>query len=598
VLLLCGLRYWPGIALGAFLLNWTSGVPLGGAAGIAVGNTLEAVTAAWLLHRVAGFRPALDRLRDVLALVTLAAVASTTLSATLGVTSLWASGVVDRSAVGHLWLVWWSGDALGDLLVAPLLLTWVGAARPPGRWPEAVTLVLGLVLVTSLLFRTRLTSVYAIFPVLVWAALRFGPRGAASAAALLAVMTVWYTLRGFGPFVGPTPTSDLTLLQTFLTLSSVTGLVLAAIMTERVAAERGAHVGEQRFRLMVESVQDYAILQLDPAGRIVSWNAGAERIKGYRADEIIGREFSCFYTPEDAAAGKPAANLREAAERGHCEIEGWRVRKDGSRFWADAVLAAIHDRDGALVGFAKVTRDLTERKQAQESLARTNAELEGFSYSVSHDLRSPLRAIDGYARVLLEDYAAALDAEGQRLLNAVRDNAKRMGQLIDALLRFSRLGRQALKMEPVDITGVARAVLEDLRRAGGDGLPEVSLQNLPSAIGDRTLLQQVLANLVSNAFKFSRTRPRPRVEIAARLEGNEAVYFVRDNGVGFDMAYADKLFQVFTRLHGANEFEGTGVGLALVQRIVERHGGRVWAEGAVNEGATFYFTLPRPPGVV
>ena len=598
MLLLYGLRYWPGIALGAFLLNWTAGVPFEGAAGIAVGNTLEAVTAAWLLHRVAGFRPALERLRDVLVFVTLAALASTTLSATLGVTSLWASGVVDRSAVGSLWLVWWSGDALGDLLVAPLLLTWAHAGWPRGRWPEAGALVVALVLLTTLLLRNPLTYVYAVFPVVVWAAVRLGPRGAATATALIASLTIWHTLRGLGPFVGSTPTGNLALLQTFITLFSVTGLVLAAVTSERSAAEQAAHEGEERFRLLVDSVQDYAIIRLDPAGRVVSWSVGAERIKGYPAQEILGREFSCFYTPEDATAGKPAANLREAAERGRCEIQGWRVRKDGSHFWADAVLTAIRDRDGALVGFAKVTRDLTERKQAQESLARTNAELEGFSYSVSHDLRSPLRAIDGYARVLLEDYAAALDAEGQRLLNAVRDNAKRMGQLIDSLLRFSRLGRQALKLQPIDMTGLARAALEDLRQVPGDGHPEVSLQDLPPAVGDRTLLQQVLANLLSNAFKFSRTRPRPRVEIAARLEGTEAVYFVRDNGVGFDMAYADKLFQVFNRLHGTNEFEGTGVGLALVQRIVERHGGRVWAEGAVNEGATFYFTLPRQRGVV
>src|SRR5213593_2402081 len=167
VLLLFGLRYWPGIALGAFLLNWTAGVPLEGAAGIAVGNTLEAVTAAWLLHRVAGFRPALERLRDVLVFVTLAALASTTLSATLGVTSLWASGVVDRSAVGALWLVWWSGDALGDLLVAPLLLTWARADWPRGRWPEAGALVLVLVLLTTLLLRNPLTYVYSGFPVAV-----------------------------------------------------------------------------------------------------------------------------------------------------------------------------------------------------------------------------------------------------------------------------------------------------------------------------------------------------------------------------------------------------------------------------------------------
>src|SRR5207247_2624096 len=202
------------------------------------------------------------------------------------------------------------GIALGDLLVAPLLLTWARADWPRGRWPEAGALVLVLVLLTTLLLRNPLTYVYAVFPVVVWAAVRFGPRGAATATALIASLTVWHTLRGLGPFVGSSPTHNIALLQTFLALFSVTGLVLAAVTSERSAAEQAAHEGEERFRLLVDSVQDYAIIRLDPAGRVVSWSVGAERIKGYPAQEILGREFACFYTPEAATAGKPAANLR------------------------------------------------------------------------------------------------------------------------------------------------------------------------------------------------------------------------------------------------------------------------------------------------
>src|SRR5206468_12452079 len=198
-LLLLGLRYWPGIALGAFLLNWTAGVPLAGAAGIAGGNALEAVTAAWLLRRVA-FRPSLERLRDVLALVILAAAVSTTLSATIGVASLWASGVVPPAALKHLWFVWWSGDAVGDVLVAPLLLTWARATRPAGRWSEAAALVVLMILLTALLWRSPITYLYAVFPVVVWAAVRFGPRGSATATALIAGLMIWHTLRGLGPF--------------------------------------------------------------------------------------------------------------------------------------------------------------------------------------------------------------------------------------------------------------------------------------------------------------------------------------------------------------------------------------------------------------
>ncbi len=350
---------------------------------------------------------------------------------------------------------------------------------------------------------------------------------------------------------------------------------------------------EESFRLLVESVQDYAIFMLDPEGYVITWNTGAERIKGYRPEEILGQHFSRFYPADAAARGEPMAHLAAAVRDGHVENEGQRVRKDGTQFWANAVITALRDEEGRLVGFTKVTRDLTERKQAADELARAHAELESFSYSVSHDLRAPLRAITGYAQALLEDQAAALTAEGQRMLNLVRDSATRLGQLIDGLLAFSRLGRQALIRTSLDMTGIARSVVEELQLAETGATPEVVIGPLPPANGDATLVRQVFANLVANALKFSAGRPGAAVRIGVRREGGETVYFVRDNGVGFDMRYAEKLFSVFTRLHGA-EFAGTGIGLALVHRIVQRHGGRIWAESAPNTGATFFFTLPGP----
>ncbi|HEY6158863.1 MAG TPA: PAS domain S-box protein [Gemmatimonadales bacterium] len=363
-------------------------------------------------------------------------------------------------------------------------------------------------------------------------------------------------------------------------------------MTDRRRADQALHESEERFRLLVESVKDYAIFMLDPAGRVASWNAGAEAIKGYKAEEILGQHVSVFYTPEDVASGVPQSHLRAAERDGRVEDEGWRLRKDGNRFWADTVLTALRDPAGTLIGFGKVTRDLTIRRRTEEQLGQSNAELERFSYSVSHDLRAPLRAINGYAQAVLEDYAAALDAEGKRFLGIIRDSAKRGGELIDALLNFSRLGRQPLSLEPVDLTELARGVVDELRRSVGVEGMDVIVDPLPPTRGDRTLLRQVFANLIGNAFKFTRGRPHPQIEIGARREGPAVVYFVRDNGVGFDMRYADKLFGVFQRLHRPDEFEGTGVGLALAQRIIQRHGGRMWADGKVDGGATFFFTLP------
>ena len=232
--------------------------------------------------------------------------------------------------------------------------------------------------------------------------------------------------------------------------------------------------------------------------------------------------------------------------------------------------------------------------QRTKALEGTNAELESFSYSVSHDLRAPLRAIHGFARILLEDHHAQLDPEAQRLLGVIDQNTRRMGQLIDDLLAFSRLGRTDLATGPVDMKELTQLVADEVQRteAGRNGSLEIRIDPLPAARGDRGLLRQVMSNLLLNAAKFTRDRPSAKIEVGSQADGGQTVYYVKDNGAGFDARYADKLFGVFQRLHSTEQFDGTGVGLAIVKRIVQRHGGRVWAEGAVNQGATFYFTLP------
>jgi light-regulated signal transduction histidine kinase (bacteriophytochrome) len=221
-------------------------------------------------------------------------------------------------------------------------------------------------------------------------------------------------------------------------------------------------------------------------------------------------------------------------------------------------------------------------------LEASNKELESFSYSVSHDLRAPLRAVHGYARMLEEDYAARLDEEGRRLLSVVRASSTRMGQLIDDLLAFSRLGRQAPLRRPFDMTTLVQEVAAEL----GGRAARIDIASLPAANADASLLRQVWSNLIGNALKYSGKRPDAQVEIGGSKEPTENVYWVRDNGVGFDPRYSDKLFGVFQRLHRAEEFPGTGVGLAIVHRVVTRHGGRVWAEGRPGEGACFFFSLP------
>ena len=367
--------------------------------------------------------------------------------------------------------------------------------------------------------------------------------------------------------------------------------------------------GEELFRLMVEAVRDYAIFALDTEGRIISWNAGAEHIKGYRAEEIIGEHFSRFYTDEEVRAGKPGRELVVATEEGRYEEEGWRVRKDGSLFWANVLITAVRDEEGRLRGFTKVTRDLTERRAAEEQVLRLNAELEqkvaertvqleaankeleAFSYSVSHDLRAPLRGIDGFSLALMEDYADRLDAQGQDYLRRIRAATQRMARLIDDLLNLSRITRGELRRETADLSALASSVAEQLRKTYTERQVEFRIAQGVRAQGDPQLLRIALENLLGNAWKFTGKTADAVVEFGVTEGDGGPAYFVRDNGAGFDVAYAGKLFGAFQRLHDVREFEGTGIGLATVQRIVRRHGGRVWAEGEPGRGATFYFTL-------
>ena len=229
-------------------------------------------------------------------------------------------------------------------------------------------------------------------------------------------------------------------------------------------------------------------------------------------------------------------------------------------------------------------------------LDAANKELEAFSYSVSHDLRAPLRAIDGFSKIFLEDYTDKLDDEGKRVLNVIRSNTNKMGTLIDDILEFSRIGRKEMRMSDINMEGLAENVFKELKLTTPNRKLKFNIKSLLSAFADYSMIRIVLVNLISNAVKFTKTQEIPIIEIGSHEEDGENVYYVKDNGSGFDMKYVYKLFGVFQRLHSSEEFEGTGVGLALVKRIIDKHGGRVWADGEVNEGATFYFTLPKIGG--
>lgn len=381
-------------------------------------------------------------------------------------------------------------------------------------------------------------------------------------------------------------------------------------ITERRSAEEALRKSEERFRMLVEGVTDYAIGMLDPAGRVVSWNAGAERIEGYRSAEILNRKFDVFFTPEDIEQGRPEHALAAVTAQGRHHEEGWRVRKDGSQYWASVSLTALRNERNQLYGISYIARDMTERKRAEDEIRRANSELEqrvdartaelqtayremeAFSYSISHDLRAPLIHISGFVKMLQTEAETRLDERCRRYLKTIAESTQKMGTMIDALLGLSRMSRTELHRIPVDLARLVNEVIEDLRSDWEGREVAWKLGQLPEAGCDPTLIRQVLFNLLANALKYTTAREQACIEVGAQRAEHETTIFIRDNGVGFDMKYSGKLFGVFQRLHSASQFEGTGIGLATVRRIIERHGGRVWAEGEPDAGATFYFSLP------
>ncbi len=391
-------------------------------------------------------------------------------------------------------------------------------------------------------------------------------------------------------------------------------------VVQDITEKKEAEAAVRRLAAIVESSDD-AIIGKDLDGKILSWNRGAERIYGYPASQAIGRPVTVLCVPGQEPDVEEVLRHIRSGERVESH-EAQRVRKDGAIIDVSLTLSPILDPAGRIVGASTIARDITERKRTEKERAEllereqrarmeldrlnaeleervqmrtaelevSNRELEAFSYSVSHDLRAPLRSIDGFSQILLEEYHEALDDEGQDFLRRVRAASQHMGQLIDALLQLSRVTRFEMRREKIDLTALARDIAETLRRTAPERKVEFRIADGLTMSGDPRLMQVALQNLLGNAFKFTSRCDCALIEFGRTVKEGSPVFFVRDNGAGFEMAYANKLFGAFQRLHPVTEFEGSGIGLATVQRILRRHGGRIWAEGKPGEGATFYFT--------
>jgi PAS domain S-box-containing protein len=371
------------------------------------------------------------------------------------------------------------------------------------------------------------------------------------------------------------------------------------ITDQRKQEQEKLQESEERFRLLIDGAKDYAIIMLDIDGLVTSWNEGARRLKGWYEQEILGRHFSVFYTEEAVAAGHPEHELELAVAEGRYAEEGWRVRKNGSKFMADLIISAIRDESGKLRGFTKITRDITERKRAEErlqsmfeDLERSNKELEQFAYVASHDLQEPLRMVSSYSQLLAQRYENQLDDKAKKYIHYAVDGAVRMQRLINDLLRYSRVSTQGKTFAVIDSQAALGEALLNLAIAIEESRAIVVNDDLPTVCTYAIQLSLLFQNLIGNAIKFRGT-DLPRIYISACDLGCEWRFAVKDNGIGIDAQYAEKVFMIFQRLHTRAEYPGTGIGLAICKRIVERHGGRIWFESEPGFGSAFYFTIAK-----
>ena len=664
--LLVGTRVWPGIWIGAALVNLTVEQSFVAAVLIGTGNTLEALAGVTLIRRWIEAPQRLHATGDALRFVA-AAVLCSLVAPSIAAAPLTMDHALPARTLLTNWFTWWQGDLLGILIVTPLVLSW--STRPtldwtPTRVAEAALALVLMVLAAQWIFSTSAPAgmpepePYMATPFVLWAALRFRQREVTTAVAILGGLALWHTIAGHGPLATGNSIESLAILVGFVATLAVMGLVLSAALEERremlqglrkrhdrleasvreraadlenanrllqeelarrVRLEHGLQETEQRFRLMTENVIDYAIYMFDPHGRVMSWNAGAERNKGYTAKEIIGKSIALFYRRDEAEAGHPQRDLEQASLLGRVSSEGWRVRKDGSMFWADVVTTAVRDPDGLLLGFCNVTRDLTERKRHEAELLRAKISAEQasrekseFLANMSHELRTPLNSLLILAKLLADNSQGNLTERQVKFARTIHDSGMDLLALINDVLDLARIESGAgvsvliAPLELGELTEYIQSTFGQVAEAKQLRFEIVRSPDVPRAIEtDSQRLQQIVRNLLSNAFKFTR-RGGVTFELALAESGwtaghpqldaaEEVIAFaVRDTGIGIRADQVKHIFEAFRQADEftRREFGGTGLGLSITRELVHLLGGEITVQSSPGHGSRFAVYLP------
>jgi PAS domain S-box-containing protein len=653
-LLLGGARLWPGVWIGSFAANLTIEGSVLTSAIVASGSTLQALAGAELVRRHIGVPHRFARAEDVVKFFGLAALVAT-ISPMVALLPLGLLHAMPGAELLRNWLTWWQGDTSGIILVAPLILSW--AAPGQVRWSRARVLeaaVFGALLlgVTHAVFSgagqgsASYAASFVLVPFVIWAALRFGQREVTTASTAVCALALWYTLRrGVGPFSAEPVHDSLLILLLFVTTVVFTGLVLSAVLGQlekamvglrsrsrelearvsertrdleqanrqlhediaaRSRTERMLAESERRFRLMVESVVDYAIFMLDAEGRVASWNAGAQRIAGYEAHQIVGQHFSLFYPREDAERAKPQWELEVASAEGRFEEEGWRVRKDGSSYWANVVITAVRDDRGTLLGYAKVVRDLTERNRVEAELIRAKVAAEKaseaksqFLANMSHELRTPLNSLLILARLLADNVGGNLNPKQVQFAQTIYASGMDLLSLINDLLDLAKIEAgaiTALDMAPARLEDLRDDLERSFRQLAQDkGLQfAINLDPATPAVirTDLSRLKQVLKNLLANAFKFTK-QGRVSLDIAP-AEGKRIAFSVVDTGIGIPAEKQKVIFEAFQQADGttARQYGGTGLGLSISRELTRLLGGEIRVSSELGKGSSFTLYLP------